>query len=429
MKYSLGIDLGTSYFKFGIYDENTNLKGLGRVAVGKNTGNSSLCELPVERFQKLLKTGIDQACQQAQITPSAINSMGYSSQANSFLLLDESFQPLTPLILWPDTRYPNIHPKVKQLWDQPEFLQTTAIGIELSAGFCIDKLAWLREEKPSRWLKVKHIMTISDYLTFLFTNQTVGDMGTASLLGLLDCKNAKWWNKAFEILDLDKSVFSKRCEVGTKIENAAGEFSRSIGLAKSAKFYIGSLDHHMAALGAGVGKISDMSISIGTVLACVNITKSYNPTAGVCISPWKDRKYCQLIFDGNGATSLEWYQQNFANDISLEKLVQMAEKINLPDGLIAKPQAFKYQNIEDAFINVEEKHTHGNFIYALMVSSAQTLVELINKISPDNKPKRILATGGGAKSQLWLDITSKITGLDITKSKYHEPATVGAIIK
>ena len=102
MKYSLGIDLGTSYFKFGIYDENTNLKGLGRVAVEKDTGNGNLCELPANRFIKLLKAGIDQACREAEISPAVIDSIGYASQANSFILLDKNFEPLTPLIPCPD---------------------------------------------------------------------------------------------------------------------------------------------------------------------------------------------------------------------------------------------------------------------------------------------------------------------------------------
>src|SRR3989339_1204741 len=101
MKYILGIDLGTSYFKFGIYDTGLKLKGLARIAVEKDTGNGSLCEVPADRFIRLLKTGIGQACEKADAAPSQINAVGYSSQANSFILLDKHSRPLTPLILWP----------------------------------------------------------------------------------------------------------------------------------------------------------------------------------------------------------------------------------------------------------------------------------------------------------------------------------------
>ena len=59
MDFFLGIDLGTSYFKAGIFDGNGNLKGLGRQLVKKETGDGSICELPVSVFwntlQKCLK--------------------------------------------------------------------------------------------------------------------------------------------------------------------------------------------------------------------------------------------------------------------------------------------------------------------------------------------------------------------------------------
>ena len=58
MELVLGIDLGTSYFKLGLFDSDGNLCGLGRVAVEKDTGNGSLCELPTERFWKLLQMGL-----------------------------------------------------------------------------------------------------------------------------------------------------------------------------------------------------------------------------------------------------------------------------------------------------------------------------------------------------------------------------------
>ena len=36
MGFFLGIDLGTSYFKAGLFDEKGNLKGMGRQVVKKN---------------------------------------------------------------------------------------------------------------------------------------------------------------------------------------------------------------------------------------------------------------------------------------------------------------------------------------------------------------------------------------------------------
>ena len=105
MELVLGIDLGTSYFKLGLFDRTGKLHGFGRVLVEKDTENGNRCQLPVERFWSLLCQGLTEACKQAQAQPEDIKAVSYSSQANSFVLLGEDSQPLTALILWPDSRH------------------------------------------------------------------------------------------------------------------------------------------------------------------------------------------------------------------------------------------------------------------------------------------------------------------------------------
>ena len=426
MSYKLGIDLGTSYFKFGIYDEHLNLKGLGRVSVEKDKGNDSICEIPVPRFITLLKTGIHQACQQAQTPPEDISSIAYSSQANSFLLLDKNYSPLTPLVLWPDQRAEKRYPEVEFLWNHEEFPEATGIGIAPSPALCINKLLWFKHNHPTLWKEVKHVMTISDYLAYLFTGNKAGDLGTASLLGLLDCKNGIYWDKAFEILKLNKDLFSKRVNVGTLIGRTHPDAGKVAGIKIGTPFYAGSLDHHMAAFGADLKGNADLSISLGTVLACVNFTDQYVSQKGVCISPWSNNRFCQLSFNENGAVSLEWYRNKFAPEYSLNMIDKMAIEAGGSDGLIAKPTAFKYSNLETAFENVKPYHTHGHFICALMESTARTLQELVDKHCSVHRPRNIVATGGGAQSDLWLKICSEKLQTTIFRSDCLEPATKGA---
>lgn len=426
MKYRLGIDLGTSYFKFGIYDQNLTLKGLGRVTVEKDTGNGTLCEVPADRFIRLLKKGITQACRQAEISPAQIDAIGYSSQANSFILLDKHYQSLTPLVLWPDGRAGKLYPEVERLWNDDVFLKTTGIGTEPSSQLCINKLLWFKYNCPNIWKEVGHIMTISDYLVYLFTGLSVGDLGTGSLLGLIDCENSRYWNNAFETLNLDIALFSSRLSVGDEIGQTNDTCCNLFGLKRGVSLCAGSLDHHMAGLGAGLEETAALSISIGTVVACVNLTNRYIPQKNVCISPWKDNQFCQLTFNENGATSLEWYKNNFAEQHSIEELNKMAAEVGNSNGLTAKPAAFKYSILETAFENIKPNHTHGHFIYALMESTANTLKELVLKLCLSHKPEKIVATGGGARSDLWLKICSEKLNANVFRSGYPEPATKGA---
>ena len=429
MEYVLGIDLGTSYFKQGLFDRDGNCFGISRVTVEKDIGDGTACELPTERFWKLLQNSLKDACKQAKVEPAEIKAIGYSSQANSFVLLDNSDLPLTPLILWPDERSKQIYTEVKQLWKREDFLQTTGLGIGCSNQLCINKLLWFKENRPDIWEKTSHIMTISDYLTFSLTGQYAGDAGTASLLGLLDLQELKWWDEAFDILGIDGSMFSEPLRPGTVAGSICKSGQELLGLKTTIPFAVGSLDHHIAAIGAGVGQIADMSESTGTVLACVNFTKKYNPKKNICIGPGiKRESFYQLAFNENGASALEWYQKKYAPNLSIEQLVQMAEKIKPGcDNLVALPSANQYENLT-GFKNLTDKHNHGYFVRAIMESTAKSLAELVNELCKERKPKPIVATGGGAKSGLWLKIKADMLGAEFITIECDEPACKGAAI-
>lgn len=104
MALLLGIDLGTSCFKVGLFDEIGTMRGLGRVAVGKSSPAPGRSELPVAEFWRLLRQGLAEALAQAKARSGDIVGLSYSSQANSFLLLDDRNEPITPLVIWSDQR-------------------------------------------------------------------------------------------------------------------------------------------------------------------------------------------------------------------------------------------------------------------------------------------------------------------------------------
>ena len=110
MELVLGIDLGTSYFKLGLFDRQGKLCGLGKVPVEKSIDDGQLCELSVETFWRCLQDGLTDACRQANANTADIKAVAYSSQVNSFVLLDKESKPLTPIVIWLDSRGETIDP-------------------------------------------------------------------------------------------------------------------------------------------------------------------------------------------------------------------------------------------------------------------------------------------------------------------------------
>src|SRR6185503_13096500 len=168
MALFLGLDLGTTYFKAALFDEQGSLRGLGRRSVQKQTATHT-CELPVSLFWSTLAECVAEAMAAAGVDRNEIRALAYSSQANSYILLDEGNHPLTPLILWPDTRSGAVHPALSMFAAQPLWQERTGMGIPLSPNSCINKLRWMRQQDI--WKKVTSVCTISDYLTLVLTGQ------------------------------------------------------------------------------------------------------------------------------------------------------------------------------------------------------------------------------------------------------------------
>ena len=239
MGFYLGIDLGTSYFKAGIFDENGNLIGLGRQLVKKETGDGIRCELPVPVFWETISSSIKEAIWKSGIKPTELKSVSYSSQANSFILLDHQDKPLTPLILWPDKRAISDFLVIEKFIDSQEFMLKTGIGRNINYEFTISKIIWFQKNQPELWSRVRSVLSISDFLTYILTGQKVSDTSTSSLTGLLDIKQSRWLNKSLEIISLDPMSLPVPHKIGFFAGPITDSGAKISGLPKGIPFFLG----------------------------------------------------------------------------------------------------------------------------------------------------------------------------------------------
>ncbi|HHU26948.1 MAG TPA: hypothetical protein GXZ56_10070 [Bacteroidales bacterium] len=441
MNCFLGIDLGTSYFKAGIFDENGSLLGLGRHAVGKRfpvfreekaspaTRDAVGCELPVAVFWDTLQCCVSGAVRHAGISPREVSALSYSSQANSFILLDEADHPLTPFILWPDERAVEDSDTLGAFSSRAGFLEKTGLGVPPDRQSMIAKIEWFQEKKPSLWEKVKSIMTISDYLAFILTGERVSDVSTASMTGLLDVPANRWWPDATECYRVQREQLSTPLRTGSRVGNLTAKGAKLIGLSAGTLLFSGGLDHHMVAIGAGIPKMNGLSESTGTVLACVRYRQGYAPRTGVNTAPGLEENYFfEMAFDDNGAVALEWYRENHARGKTFEELLQEARTVPIGcDGLFARPRANRFKALQ-GFDPVQKGHREGHFVRAILESTAASLLELVTTLDKERQAGTIVPSGGGAKSSLWLQIKANLLNRPFWVPASGELACKGAAL-
>lgn len=425
----LGIDLGTSYFKAALFDTEGMLRGFGRQPLKKESGDGILCELPLPVFWKTIHSCVRKAMRSAGVNAGQVLALSYSSQANSFLLLDCSLEPLTPLILWPDKRAEGFEPPERMSPGNSEFLMKTGLGIELGFEFCLAKINWFRKEQPGIWERTCAIHSISDHLTFTLTGQKLSDTSTASLTGLLDTTGCSWWEGAFEAFSLETDFFSAPRRTGSPAGTLTASGAKLIGLTPGIPYYLGGLDHHCAAIGSGIIQNNHLCESTGTVLACVGYSNDYVPEIKRFVAPGlSPGDYFQMAFDNNGAHSLEWYRENFAASFSIPELIDMAQKVERGcGGLVGRPSAYKYPDLS-GFVNRRSMHTHGHFVRAILESTANSLADLINSMNNPCSGQMVISTGGGARSSIWIQIKADTLNKVFLIPECTETACMGAAL-
>lgn len=406
MPLLLGLDLGTSYFKVGLFAPDGGLRGLGRVRVVTDAPAAGRVELPVERFWTLLRTGLAEALRAADAVPGDIVGVSYSSQATSLLLLDAEDRSLTPLVLWTDTRGAPMEAAVAAFAAAPEFQRRTGHA-GFAAESAVPKLRWFQRELPDVWARVGRVMTISDYLTFALTGERSGDASTAAFLGLQDLGTGDWWPAALAEFGLPEGMFSRLRQPGTPCGRTTETARSLLGVPAGVPFAVGAIDHHAAAIGAGLGTLAEVSISTGTVLAALALVDRVEPHAGCYHGPHTDgRRFYRLAFDADGAGKLEEFQRRMAPGRNVGELIAAAGKARVRGTLGA---------VELGVLDI-------------LSAVARTQAGLVARVASPAKVRRVVATGGGARSDLWLQMKAEALGATVVRPAVEEPACLGAAV-
>jgi sugar (pentulose or hexulose) kinase len=400
MPLLLGIDLGTSYFKVGLFDATGALRGLGRVPVPKVAPAPGRSELAVEDFWAALRRGLVEALNEAKAQPSDIAGISYSSQATTFLLLDRAARPLTPLIMWIDSRGEPLERADREFAEREEFQRTVGYA-GLSGHSAAAKWRWFQRHESALWQQTEYILTIADYFTFALTGERVGDASTAAFLGIYDLVNGQWWPEALRAFSIHATKLARPLRPGSACGKTNARAAELLGVPAGIPMAVGGLDHHVAAIGSGLGTLADVSISTGTVLAALVLVPRPEPLAQCYHGLHADgRQYYRLSFDPAGAGQLEDYRTLRAPELTVAELLDRA----------AQPEATP----------------HGRAVRDILEKVCVTHRDLIRAVLPGQKPAAVLATGGGSRSELWLQITADTLETRVVTSAAPERACLGA---
>ena len=80
------------------------------------------------------------------------------------------------------------------------------------------------------------------------------------------------------------------------------------------------------------------------------------------------------------------------------------------------------------FAGANARHTRGHRVRCIMEAVGRALDDQVKALCGSSLPHEIRCAGGGARSDLWLQIKADMLGVPTVATEFCEPASLGAAI-
>jgi xylulokinase len=434
-----GIDVGTTGTKVTIYDESGTKLDSGYSEYSLSHPNLYWVELDPIIWWKAVCHSFQEIFSRKLVLPEDIKGIGVSS-TNALVLLNNAGKPVMPAIMQLDQRASNLIEKIKSDIGE-EYIGKVTKNRLASGAYWGPTLLWLKLERDQELNSVSHFLTPQSFITYKLTNEYTIDDSRASTTMLYDVDQGKWDQKLCSYFGVDISLLPSIFNPSQIAGNISKEASRKTGLLEGTPVIVGCMDSLAGHIGIGATGAS-ASLILGSVgRICFNTTQcdrrfmnvknsiqssmfSMTPTNGTGISyKWiKDILFDQSL---NDQTNIYQYMDKLGGESPVgAKGLIYHPYISGERSPIWDPKA------TGSFFGLKTVHKREDIIRSVLEGVGYSIAHNYKLIKEELgfEFDFIHASGGGAKSETWLQILSNILGVPIKTPVNADSETLGIAI-
>jgi xylulokinase len=437
MRALLGIDLGTSSLKALLVREDGRVLG----SCGKEypilTPSVGRAEQEPAAWWLAVTGAVNRLLSKTGVVPRDIVAIGLSGQMHGMVPLDESREVVRPAIIWCDQRAREYVDLVYRTMGKEAFSRITLNP--LSPGFQLATLLWMRDHEPENYRKIDTVILPKDYVRYRLTGSLGSEITDASSTLVFDTSARQWSQEIIEALDLDKSHFPICSQPLDIVGGVTAAAAAETGLAVGTPVIAGGSDQTMQAIGNGLTAPGTLSLTTGTGGQLFSVVERpvFNPALNT-------HTFCNVLPGTwyvmaatlSAGLSLSWFMDAIAFEQGIEKLA--AESAAVPPGsegafflpyLAGERTPHLDPEARALFYGLTLRHTRAHMTRAIMEGVAYSYRDCLTVLENLGiRAQRIIGSGGGARSPLWLQIQSDVLGREISITGITEQASFGAAL-
>jgi len=435
----LAHDLGTTGDKASLHDAAGALVASVTVPYPTHYGPRGVAEQDPEQWWDAVCTASRSLLEQAAVDPVDISAVGFSGQMMGAVLLDGALHPVRPAMIWADSRSVAQADVLVQRAGLEHSYEVT--GHRLNPTYTLTKVMWVREHEPEVFGSVRHVCLAKDYVVARLTGELVTDPSDASSTNAYDQVAGTWSAELLAAAEVDPGLLPPIVASTTVVGGVTAEAATATGLTAGTPVVIGGGDGPLAAVGAGVTGPEDgayMYLGSSSWVSLASRQPLHDPQmATMTFNHVVPGHFVPTATMVAGAGSLQWVSDVLSPGGGLIELLEQAREVEaMEEGLFFLPHLLgersPYWNPDarGAFVGLSRHHGRGHLVRAVLEGVAFNLSTCVTAFrSCGTDVNRVDAIGGGARSDLWLQIMADAFGVPVRRRTIVDEAnSLGAAV-
>lgn len=437
MPHFLGIDIGGSVIKSGLYDERGREKGVASTNDAAIAGRVGWSERDMNAMWRSVCETTRRVLAATGIPASDVAGINFSSHGKGLYLVDRDGAPLRNGILSSDNRAmpqvrawkadglpAKIHPlSYQQLWpSHPAPI-----------------LAWLKQEEPETYGRIGHVLMAHDWIRYKMTGHLGCEVTNISGSNLFNVDRGDYDGELLRLFGIEDIRDRLPPPVGSL--DAPGvlsaEAAEATGLRAGTPVFGGLFDVVSAAVCSGLADESRINVTMGT-WTIVTWVSDHIPARDY---PYTWGRYCvpgqYFVHEGSptSAANLEWFVRTFLGGRAdpygyCNELLDGIPPLN--SGILFLPYLFSSNlgdNLQGGFYGLANAYGLAEIVQAVFEGicfSQQVHLDRILDLAGRDRPLRL--TGGPTRSRAWVQMVADLAGLPVEVVHVEQSGCLGAAI-
>jgi xylulokinase len=309
------------------------------------------------------------------------------------------------------------------------------------------KLVWLRDHRPDLFASTYKFLNWADVVAFLLGGEPVTDYSLANRSLFLDVRAKAWSDDTLALVGMPLEKLPAVAQAGTVVGTVSAPLATELGLSTHVAIVTGAHDQCASALGAGVIRPKLAAYGLGTYICFAPAFAQLPNTAAMMKAKLNvehhavEGLYLSFYYNLTGGALLKWFRDKLAKqDDALARergqniypllLAEMpadpTELLVLPHFAPTGPPYFD-ESPFSMVCGLTLETSRGTLLKGLLEGVTYYFREGLDLVAEAGiEVEEYRVTGGGAQTDLWLQIKADILGKPLARPKITEAGALGA---